>query len=165
MPLLAGMPHVVNWKKLNCSKLEPLAGSRHLWRMTGHVLLNWIYCQFRYLSKFWLCYFGKMCNSCFHYDFSGVFSIKLAPRRENRLILMCLKKPRTEVMHQDFFVKCRLISHISSIDVTKPLGMKAQTLRFFWSFFESKYSENNVKTTPAMVLANWLILLHCFKIL
>ena len=86
----------------------------------------------------------KMCNSSFDYKFSEVFSTKPGPRRENRLVSVYLKKPRTEVMHQDFFVRtCRVI-YISSIDVTKLLGIKAQILRFFWSLFESKYSENNL---------------------
>ena len=87
----------------------------------------------------------KMCNSQFDYDFSDVFSIKPEPRREKRLIPVCLKKPRTEFMQEVFFVRtCPLIFHIRSIDVTKPLGIKAQILRLFWGFFESKYSGNNL---------------------
>ena len=89
----------------------------------------------------------KMCNSYFDYDFGDVFPVK-------RLIPVCLKEPRTEVMQQGFFVRtCRLTSYISSIAVTKPLGIKTQILRFFWNFFESKYSENN--------LCSWCIGCRC----
>ena len=109
MPLLAGIPHAVTWKiELPQNRttrwiLQSVEG--HRTRLAQLELPPFpLYLQMLdFLTSV------KICNLI---DFSDVFSLKPGPRHGYRLIPLCLKKPLTEDMHRDFFVKtCCLISY------------------------------------------------------